>query len=52
MSEWKVNVIEKATKEVVEVIDCDCESSAKEVKQGMMINMNHADYRVEIEEVK
>jgi hypothetical protein len=48
---WEVRVVLTENDEVVETIPCDDESAAKQVRQGVMINMNHADYRVETTEV-
>jgi len=44
----KVEVIEDATQEVVKSIECSSERDADRVAQGLMINLNHAEYSVRI----
>lgn len=46
----KVYVIEKATGEKVEQIDCATEQEAYEVARGIRINLDHNEYRVEVRE--
>ena len=43
-----VNVIDKHTKEVVEQLLCDSKREAQCVTDGVRINLNHLEFKVEI----
>ena len=47
---WHVQVIEISTGEVVEDIETTSEREAEQVKRGIKINMNHAEFIVSIRE--
>lgn len=47
-----VKVIEKSTGIVEKVIGCKSEKEADRVEAGLLYNLNHAEYRTEIEESK
>ena len=50
--QWRVEVVEDATQEVVKTIQCHTQREAERVERGLSINMNHADYYTEIEQPK
>jgi hypothetical protein len=45
---YQVIVVDKQTKEVVETLDCSGERDAQTVADGVRINLNHREFRVEI----
>ena len=50
--QWRVEVVEDATQEVVKTIQCHTQREAERVERGLSINMNHADYYTKIEQPK
>lgn len=48
MIKYSVQIIDKASKEVVEKIPCNGERDAQTVLQGVQINLNRAEFRAEI----
>lgn len=40
----KVEIVNRATNEVVKTVPCDDRASAEAVKRGVDINLNHAEY--------
>ncbi len=49
---FSVQIIEKATKEVVETIPCNSERDAQSIVQGVGMNLNHVEFKAEIVEEK
>ena len=47
-SKFKVEVVERGTKEVVKTIGPTNERQAEKVARGLSINLNHANYRVQV----
>jgi len=47
---YSVQIIDKATKEVVETIPCNSERDAQTIAQGVRINLNHSEFKAEIVE--
>lgn len=48
MAKYTVQIIEKATKEVVEEIPANNVDQALRVERGVKINLNHKDYRTKL----
>lgn len=48
---FEVKIVEKATGEVEETMIAPTEREADQLKRGIMINLNRADYKVTITEV-
>lgn len=47
---YSVQIINKASKRVVETIPCHSESDARSIVQGVRVNLNHAEFKAEIVE--
>lgn len=45
---YSVQIIDKATKEVVDSLECNSERDAERMLQGVSINLNHSEFKAKI----
>lgn len=45
---WKVDVIDGSTGDVVRTIACKTERDAERVERGLLVNMNHDRYYTQV----